>query len=187
MKLSEIREIVRAKKQHYADLLAGITDDRGELLLPFVQDALKYECGRGEHLDSKGNWILGASLAALAATTVAAKPVIQGLRGWRYDLVLGGVLLIVAASIAAVIFVLLGIKIHAAWFPPNPELIIRSEILTVERRYLYRDLILHYTEVFMANWRVSEGKADMLTRGQFSLLAAFIIALIVGLARALLI
>ncbi len=186
MKVSAICELVRAKKQNLADVLAGVTDDQGAVLLSFVRDALQCENGRGEHLDSKGNWILGASLAGLAAVTAAAKPVIDGLHGWGHDFVLGGTLLIVAALIIAGMFVLAGIRVRAAWFPLNPELIIRREILAAEPRYLYRDLVLHYTEVFMANWRVSEEKADMLTCGQFSLLAAFAVAVIIGLARAFL-
>ncbi len=184
MTVEEICELARTKKLVYAEWLVNITTEQGELLLLSVRDALQYENGRGEHLDTKGNWILAACLAGLAAIAAVAKPLVDGLNGWHYALTFASLLLIVLALFGAVLFVLWGIRVKAEWFEPRPEIILRQDVLNAEVRYLYRHLILHYTEAFIANSWVSEVKARRLMRAQGFLLAAFVLAVLVGLSRA---
>lgn len=184
MTVTEICELARSKKLLFAEWLINITSDQGELLLSSVRDALQYENGRGEHLDTKGNWILAACLAGLASVAGVAKPLVDGLHGWGQKVIFTAVVLIVLALFAAIIFVLWGIRIKAAWFGPRPEIIFRQDILAAEERYLYRHLILHYTEALIANSWVSEIKARKLMCAQAFLVAALFLAVLIGLGRA---
>ena len=184
MTVKEICELARSKKLLFAQWLVNITASQGELILSSVRDALQYESGRGEHLDTKGNWILAASLAGLASVAAVAKPLFDGLRGWSQELTIVALLSIVLALFGAVLFVLLGIRIKPAWFEPRPEIIIRPDILAAEERYLYRHLILHYTEALIANSWVSEIKARKLMRAQACLMVALVLAVLLGLGRA---
>ncbi len=168
MTVREITEHARTKKLIYAESLANITAAQGAILLPAIRDSLQLENGRAEHLDTKGNWILAASLAGLAAITAAAKPLLNGLVDWTHTLILVAILLIVFILFGACVFVLWGIRIKAAWFCPRPEIILRQEAATFDEGYLYRDLIVHYAEATIANSWVSEGKARMLMRAACS-------------------
>lgn len=184
MTVEEITELARAKKQAYAQWLADITPAQGAVLLSVIRDAFQFENGRAEHLDTKGNWILAASLAGLAVVTAASKALVSGLTGSGHTVILLAVLLIVLILFAACLFVLWGIRIKAAWFCPRPEIILREQIATFDEGYLYRDLILHYAEATIANSWISEGKARMLIRAQACLLSAFVLAVAIGLCRA---
>jgi len=84
-----------------------------------------------------------------------------------------------------VLLVLWAIRIKAAWFTPRPEVILRQDIVSAEKRYIYRHLILHYAEATIANSWVSEDKARRLSRAQVCLLAAFVLAVLMGLSRAI--
>jgi len=183
MKLEHIREQIRTAKHLYYGWLSDITPEQGTLLLAFVRDAFDKENGRGDILDQKGNWILAASLAGLAGITATAKSFLGGLQGWAYSFTVAALIAVVFTLMLAGMFVIWGMRVRAAWGPPNPELILRPEILNAEYRYLQRDLILHYTENFMSNRRVSDGKAAMLQRGQWSLLTAFALTVLIGIGR----
>jgi hypothetical protein len=80
MTVEEIRELARERKLIYAEWLSDLKAEQGEILLSAIRDALQYENGRAEHLDTKGNYILAAGLAGLAAMTAVSKPVLEDLR-----------------------------------------------------------------------------------------------------------
>jgi hypothetical protein len=183
MKLSEIREQTRTAKQLYWGWLAQLKSAQGKLFLDFTRDAFEQENARGEHLDNKGNWILAASLAGLAGVAAVGQSFVSGLHGWSYAMVFAAVWSIVFALIVAAVIAVWGIRVRASWLLPNPEVVLRPDIVDAAYTHVQRDLILHYLENFMSNRRMSNAKADMLQRGQWSLLAAFILAALVAMIR----
>lgn len=183
MTTKEIRELARAKKEAWAALLNALSTEQGELLLSGVKDALQYEAARGEHLDDKGNWMLAGSLAGLAAVAAAAGAVFDGLQGWPYGLMVAATMAITISLLGAAVLVLWGIRVRAGWFGPNPDLMIRADVLAGPLEHLHRHLILHYGESVVANSHAAESKATLLEWGQVFLLAAFFLAAVVGLAR----
>jgi hypothetical protein len=106
MTVEEIRELARERKLIYAEWLSDLKPEQGEILLSAIRDALQYENGRAEHLDTKGNYILAAGLAGLAAMTAVSKPVLEDLTGWAYRLTFSALLLTLLALFGAVLLVL---------------------------------------------------------------------------------
>lgn len=79
MNLADIQNETSANKQHYWGWLKDINAKQAEILLDFAKDAFEQEAKRGEQIDTKGNWLLGTSFAALSLATIVAPPAVRGL------------------------------------------------------------------------------------------------------------
>jgi hypothetical protein len=183
MQLSNIQKEARVNKQRYWELLQDIGPRQAELLLSFAKDAFVQEARRGEQIDTKGNWLLAASFAALSLAAVVAKPAVDGLNGCIHLTIGIGIGIVIVGLGFAMTAILWTIKVTRSWFPPNPDLVLRAEVITDNDIDLERDLILHYLDNVCLNRRVDDNKARLLKRGQLFMFAAIFIASMVGIAR----
>jgi hypothetical protein len=185
MKLLNIQKETDANKQRYWGWFADINANQATILLDFAKDAFQQEARRGEQIDTKGNWLLAASFAGMSLAATVARPATEGLGGCFHLVIAVGVTIVIVSLGLAMTAVLWAIKVNRSWFPPNPELVLRPEIITDDAIDLERDLALHYIDNASLNRRVDDNKARLLKRGQLLLFVAIVVAAIVGLSRML--
>jgi hypothetical protein len=176
---------VETNKRKYWTWLADINANQADTLLAFAKNAFEHEAKRGEQIDTKGNWLLGASFAALSLAAVISKPAVDGLSCVSRLTIGAGVAIVIVILVSAMSAVLWTIRVNRSWFPPNPELVLRPEILTDSEVDLKRDLALHYIDNFSLNRRVDDNKARLLKRSQALLFIAMAAAALVGIGRLL--
>jgi hypothetical protein len=183
MKLDSLYQDTNVRKHQYWAWLTNINAKQAEVLLAFAKDAFEQEARRGEQIDTKGNWLLAASFGALSLTAIVAKPAVDGLNH-DLSLMIGiGVTIVIVCLLFAVSAVLWTIRVTRSWFPPNPELVLREEMITDNEIDMERDLALHYIDNFSLNRRVDDDKARLLKRGQMLLFCAIATAAFVGWCR----
>jgi hypothetical protein len=183
--MSIVRDI-EANKQKYWSWLTNINISQADTLLSFARDAFDYEARRGEQIDTKANWLQGGAFAALSLAVIVSKTAVDGLKSGPSRLVIEtGVAVVIGVLFCSIIAVLWTIRVNRNWFPPNPELVLRPEILTDNETDLKRDLALHYIDNFSLNRRMDDNKARLLKRGQVLLFLAAFATTIVGFVRLL--
>ena len=185
MKLDSLYQDTNARKHQYWAWLKNINAKQAEVLLAFAKDAFEQEVRRGEQIDTKGNWLLAASFAALSLAAIVAKPAVDGLNHGLTVMIGIGVAIVIVSLFFAMSAVLWTIRVTRSWFPPNPELVLREEIITDNEIDMERDLALHYIDNFSLNRRVDDDKARLLKHGQMLLFCAIATAAFVGLCRLL--
>lgn len=185
MNLTDIQNETHANKQHYWAWLKDINAKQAEVLLDFAKDAFEQEAKRGEQIDTKGNWLLGASFAALSLATIVAPPAVRGLDPPFHAIVLAAITVVIVSLVFAMVMILWTIRVSRSWFPPNPSLIMRQAIITDNEVDLERDLALHYFDNVSLNRHVDNTKAQLLKRGQGAFFIAMLGVAIVGLCRML--
>jgi hypothetical protein len=144
MNLTDIRSEMQVNKQHQWEWMRDLTSRQADLLFTFARDAFDQEGKRGEHLDSKGNWILAACLGGMSLVAVAGRAIVAGLSPDLYFIIATGIVLAVVSFTLAAVWIVWGIRVNRGWFPPNPELVLRPDIFTDNDQHLARDIILHY-------------------------------------------
>jgi hypothetical protein len=183
MKLEAILKETDARKLQYWEGLKDVKTDQATLLLAFVQDAFREDARRTEHIDQKGNWLLSACFTAVGVMAVFSKSAIDGVQGCGLALLVVLILAVFACLVAAIFSVSWGIRVNATWFQPNPDLVLRKEIFEAEPPEIQIELITHYAQNFSLNAGVSQNKATSVCRGQWFLLVAIGIAVLLGATR----
>jgi len=184
MNLSAIQKQVTAEKESYWKWFINISPRQADILLAFAKDAFDQEAKRGDQIDAKGNALLITSLAILTLAATVAKPALDRLSGCALPIIFGvGIAIVILNLIIAMICTLWAIRVNRSWFPPNPKLILREEVITDDDIDLSRDLVLHYLDNVRLNRFVDDNKARLLKRGQAFLLAGVALGAFVGLCR----
>ena len=115
--------------------------------------------------------------------TIFSKPAIDGVKGCGLTLMVAMILAVFSSLVVAILCVSWGIRVNATWFQPNPDLFLRKEIFEAEPAQIQTDMIIHYAQNFGLNAFVSQNKAKLVRRGQWALLVAIGIAVLLGATR----
>jgi hypothetical protein len=152
----------------YLRRLRGMTSEHAEVIVPAVKAAFDEQTERADHLDSKGDRIVAASVAALGAFAALAKtaslnhPQAFGSGpGWK--LMLAGIVALFLAAIAG----LAGLFITRGWFGSTPGAFIDDGIIRKDDvTYLQLHLALHYLDCFERNAAAADRKATAIQVAQ---------------------
>jgi lysylphosphatidylglycerol synthetase-like protein (DUF2156 family) len=88
-------------KHKYWSWLTNINAKQAEILLSFAKDAFEQEVRRGERIDTKGNWLLAASFAALSLAAIVAKPAVDGLNRDLHLIIGIGLVIVIVGLLCA--------------------------------------------------------------------------------------
>lgn len=185
MNLEAIQAQARSAKQNYWRRLTKLRPEQGELLLPFARESFRDEVERSNQIDTKGQWVLVASLALLGTLSIAGREILKApdSSAWvAAGIVFALVLFAVSAGLA-----ILGTRIRTMFFTTTPEIALTPSVLDSTKDVdLQRHLILHYLDLRESNAAVSDRRADMVSRAQSVLTVGVVIASAAFLLRVVL-